>query len=198
VIVTTSAAKAWVGVEGPGDPYNGVDLSVASPNQWVLTTTWPTSFEVQLPGRAAVEADAYRVTLTAPGTLPAHIGAVRMVGKNLGSFVLVAPVYTRDAVTDGTGDLPRVTRLLPNTPNPFNPMTRIRYDLARPGLVTLRIFDARGRLVDTLVQGPQDAGTHAVVWNGRDGRQVPLGSGVYFYTIRSGDALLRGKMTLLK
>jgi hypothetical protein len=197
VIVTAGGSKPGIAL-GPGDPYNGIDVSVASPDAWVLTTTWPTTFNVALPGRAPVVADGYRVTLTAPGTLPAHIGAVRVVGKDLGSFNLVAPNYTLDAVTDGDPGLPRVTRLLPNTPNPFNPMTRIRFDLARPGPVTLRIYDARGRLIDTLVRGPQDAGRHVVVWNGRDARRVSQASGVYFYTIRTHDEVLRGKMTLLK
>jgi hypothetical protein len=197
VIVTTGGSKPGIAL-GPGDPYNGIDVSVASPDAWVLTTTWPTTFNVALPGRAPVVADGYRVTLTAPGTLPAHIGAVRVVGKDLGSFNLVAPNYILDAVTDGDPGLPRVTRLLPNTPNPFNPMTRIRFDLARPGPVTLRIYDARGRLIDTLVRGPQDAGRHVVVWNGRDARHVSQASGVYFYSIRTHDEVLRGKMTLLK
>ena len=67
-----------------------------------------------------------------------------------------------------------------NEPNPFNPSTTIRFELAQPGSVRLRIHDARGRLVRDLLSGDFAEGPHSRQWDGRDdaGRDMP--SGVYF------------------
>ena len=79
-------------------------------------------------------------------------------------------------------DLPsgaRGARLLPNAPNPFNPSTRLMFELAVPATVELKVYDARGALVRSLGVGALPAGVHHAVWNGTDdaGRQVA--SGVY-------------------
>jgi hypothetical protein len=65
-------------------------------------------------------------------------------------------------------------------PNPSSGITSIRYDVALPGDVSLRIYDARGRLVRVLVEGVREAGTHRASWDGRDDRGRQAGSGVYF------------------
>lgn len=93
---------------------------------------------------------------------------------------------------------PGSSRLLGNTPNPFNPATRIEFELARPVDVMLRIFDARGRLVRTLPQPTLTAGRHAVLWNGEDRSGNPQTSGVYFYEVRSPEWSARGRMVLLR
>lgn len=67
------------------------------------------------------------------------------------------------------------------SPNPFNPSTEIRFDLPRPGPVTLRIIDARGRLVAVLLDGAsRAAGSHAVRWDARSRDGGVLSSGVYW------------------
>lgn len=85
-----------------------------------------------------------------------------------------------------------------NRPNPFNPMTTIRFDLARPSDASVVVFDLSGRKVKTLVRGALDGGRHEVSWDGRDegGAEVP--SGVYFYRIVAGDVNETRKMTLLR
>jgi hypothetical protein len=91
------------------------------------------------------------------------------------------------------------TRLLPNSPNPFNPSTTIGYQLARDSHVRVDVFDARGAHIRTLVDGREDAGAHRVAWNGTDGRESPLASGVYFYRLTvDGRAVATRKMALLK
>ncbi len=89
-------------------------------------------------------------------------------------------------------------RLEQNLPNPFNPKTAIRFSLPSAGEATLRIFDASGRRVATLVEGPQTAGNHEVVWSGRSDDGQPMASGVYFYRLQSGDVEQTRKMLLLK
>jgi hypothetical protein len=104
---------------------------------------------------------------------------------------------------DGGGiPIPRVFALYPNYPNPFNPSTTIAFDLpgardeARP--VSLVIYDVRGRRVRTLIDSEIVPGSYRLVWDGRDGRGASVSSGLYLYTLRSGDGAFTRKMTLLK
>ena len=77
--------------------------------------------------------------------------------------------------------LPARLRLDGAVPNPFNPATEIRFALPHDALVTLRIVDARGRRVASLLDGERrKAGTHAVTWDGRDTHGVARASGVYW------------------
>jgi hypothetical protein len=91
------------------------------------------------------------------------------------------------------------TRLLPNTPNPFNPTTTIRYEIASDASVRVDVFDARGAHIRTLVEGRDRAGQHDVVWDGTDVRGAPVASGVYFCRlVVDGRAVETRKMALLK
>ncbi len=66
-------------------------------------------------------------------------------------------------------------------PNPFNPSTTLRYQLAEDAHVRLTIYDVMGREVVTLVQTEKSAGDYSVQWNGRDASDKPVASGVYLY-----------------
>jgi len=94
--------------------------------------------------------------------------------------------------------LPESYALYPNTPNPFNPTTSIRFALPRPADVSLIVYDLLGREVVRLVKGYNRAGLQQVVWNGRDaaGRGVP--SGVYIARLVTPDYSNSIKMLLLK
>jgi spore coat protein A len=84
-------------------------------------------------------------------------------------------------------------------PNPFNPETRIDYELPSPASVRLEVFDVSGRLVAILEDGPKTAGRHYAVWNGKNGQAEPQASGVYVYRlVVDGVGSLSRKMTLLK
>jgi hypothetical protein len=91
-----------------------------------------------------------------------------------------------------------VTRLLTNVPNPFNPQTRIRFELSKPGSVQVAIFDVSGRLVRTLASESLAAGPHERVWQGKDnaGRQVP--SGAYYVRLVTATGTDHRKIMLLK
>lgn len=93
---------------------------------------------------------------------------------------------------------PQQFRLLPNTPNPFNPETLIRYELPKEGLVQLTVFNALGQKVRTLVRGVELAGAHAVRWDGRDERGVGVAGGMYFYRLEVGELRAVRKMVLLQ
>lgn len=84
-------------------------------------------------------------------------------------------------VTGVPGDeIPKATYLMQNVPNPFSPGTRIAFRLREAGGVSLRIYDASGRLVRVLADGPRGSGPDDVVWNGEDDLQRRVASGVYF------------------
>jgi len=95
--------------------------------------------------------------------------------------------------------LPVRLALHQNHPNPFNPQTRLRFDLPHEQAVSLRIYDISGRLVRTLLDGvPLPAGYHQYTWNGRDNRASRVGSGLYFFVLDTQSGRLTGKMTLIK
>ena len=90
------------------------------------------------------------------------------------------------------------TRLFQNSPNPFNPETEVRFELATPSHVSVSIFDAAGRRVRTLVDEARPAGVHVLRWNGRDDGHQPVSSGVYFYRMHASGFDATRKMVLLK
>ena len=83
--------------------------------------------------------------------------------------------------------------LYQNFPNPFNPETSIRFDLAEASNVTLTIFNIAGQEVATLVNGNMNAGAHTVSFDGAN-----LTSGVYLYRLTAGEFTSTMKMMLLK
>lgn len=80
-----------------------------------------------------------------------------------------------------------------NYPNPFNPLTAINYSLEENGFVTLKVFDVLGKEINTLVNEQKEAGSYSVNFDASD-----LPSGIYFYTIQSGNFSDSKKMILLK
>ncbi|MFH1571688.1 MAG: FlgD immunoglobulin-like domain containing protein, partial [Gemmatimonadota bacterium] len=94
--------------------------------------------------------------------------------------------------------VPQASQLLPNWPNPFNPETSIRYQLAGPGTVRLTIYDALGQSVRTLVDETQQAGSYSVTWDGLSNAGRRAATGIYFYTLETGGAVQTRKMTLLR
>jgi len=99
---------------------------------------------------------------------------------------------------DGGAPLPAAFTLDQNHPNPFNPTTTISFTLPKTMTARLDVFDILGRTVRTLHDGPMTAGTHALVWDGKDGEGRAAASGIYFYRLRAGDAGQTRKMILVK
>lgn len=102
------------------------------------------------------------------------------------------------ASVDQNGDLPHSFALYSNAPNPFNPVTTIRFDTPRATNVRLDILNVSGRRVRTLVNGSVPAGSRSVIWDGRDNSGQPVGSGIYFYKLDAGEYHSTKKMALLK
>ncbi len=104
---------------------------------------------------------------------------------------------TIDGINDDVAVI-RSSRLVGNYPNPFNPATTIRFELENAQDVSLVVYDVIGRKVISLLQGPQRAGAHKVLWNGIDSKGNAVSSGVYFYHLSTGNYNNTMKMILMK
>jgi flagellar hook assembly protein FlgD len=85
-----------------------------------------------------------------------------------------------------------------NVPNPFNPSTRISFDLESRENVTISVYDVKGRRVNTLLQGTLEAGPHSVDWDGTSAEGTRVSSGVYLYVLRTSTETISRRMVLLK
>jgi hypothetical protein len=83
--------------------------------------------------------------------------------------------------------------LFQNYPNPFNPSTTISWYLPESDLVTLKIYDILGNEIITLFNEQQEAGLHKINFNAST-----LSSGMYFYSLQSGNQIFTNKMILIK
>jgi len=96
-------------------------------------------------------------------------------------------------------ETPSALALRGNYPNPFNPVTKIAYDLPASAVVTLRVYTAAGRLVRTLLEDAVETpGRHSVAWDGCGEDGTRLASGVYFCRLDVDGETLTGSMVLLK
>jgi len=94
------------------------------------------------------------------------------------------------------GAIPSLT-LRAAYPNPFNPKTTIRFELAASAHARLAVHDLAGRLVRVLVDESLPAGEHAAVWDGRDASGARVASGVYLYRLSGAGGAAAEKMLLL-
>ena len=90
------------------------------------------------------------------------------------------------------------TLMLPNVPNPFNPSTEIRWELATAGPTQLALYDLRGRLVRSVDLGPLAAGSGSWIWDGIDDRGGPAASGTYIARLTSGPGSVAQKIVLIR
>lgn len=93
---------------------------------------------------------------------------------------------------------PESAILHPNYPNPFNPSTTIRFEIAMSSPVKLAIYNTRGQLVKTLLDTDMPGGTHDLVWDGKDQQGRSVASGVYFYRMTLPNSVHSRKMLLIK
>jgi hypothetical protein len=173
----------------------------------VVTVTGPNGFNATIfnrtqrinPGASFIRTRNYSIRNGALGDYTVTM-SVTGGGFALGSD---AEVYSKTSVmASKTGmsnqDVPEEPTLDGNYPNPFNPSTTIRYTLDQSGHVSLKIYDVLGQEIRTLVDGYQDPGDKAVVWNGNDNAGKPVSSGVYMYRIQTDDLIKTARMVLSK
>jgi hypothetical protein len=148
---------------------------------------------VALPGSARIKAgDKLQILVTTPDGQPAGGAAEYVVTKED-----IARTYVRTDLTVSAAT-PAMTLLYQNFPNPFNPVTSIRYQLSKPGHVKLRVYSVAGQLIGTLVDEAQQPGYFQITWNGRNTEGRLIASGVYFYRLETPDYSKSFKMVILR
>jgi hypothetical protein len=120
------------------------------------------------------------------------VSAVDIHGNESDYAVLLTEEVTGDETPPATSFLGQ------NYPNPFNPATTLSFGLSEPGKVSLRIYDAAGRLVRVLVNEDRPAGRYDETWDGADDAGRDVASGIYFYSLKAGDFKDTRKMVLLR
>jgi len=94
--------------------------------------------------------------------------------------------------------LPKTINLAQNYPNPFNPETLIRFELPKRSFVKVEVYNTLGQTIRTLIAEQKPAGVHIIKWDGKDDQGSSVSSGVYFYSLETGDFRQVKKMVLLR
>jgi ketosteroid isomerase-like protein len=146
------------------------------------------------------------ITLTNPGADPVFVPMFATSARQMvdGKWVYLMihlsapPTPAPTAVSEET--LPAGFSLLSSFPNPFNPATTIQYTIpaGRSEHFTLKVYDLRGALVKTLVDGSGHPGNYSVLWDGRDQTGNIVSSGMYLYRLQAGSFTESRKMLLLR
>jgi len=186
---------AFVGEEcrGIATPINALDSWVFFMTIYANVAEETVHFRVLIPGEGVV-LDIGEEILFQPN---------KVYGEPIFPFELHAilgeqrpPIMS--AITAERADIPTSFLLQQGYPNPFNPSTLIGYALPVEGTVEMAVYDLLGKRVRTLVLAWRPAGHWHTTWDGRDSRGVPVASGTYFYTMKSGRFRAMRKLLLLK
>jgi len=130
--------------------------------------------------------------------ISAIVGAANMDDDPAEEIAIICVDDVPPTSAPGRARDPGALRLDQNRPNPFNAQTDIAFELGRRSHVTLRVFDPRGRLVATVLDGSLDAGRHTATWTGTDDRGRSLASGTYVYQLEADGEVQTRKSVLLR
>ncbi len=115
-----------------------------------------------------------------------------------GDIIIPAPVQFLELRKSIPSNLPEVFALHQAFPNPFNPITTIRFDLPEKSKVNVTIYNLMGEEIKDLVNGEMPMGFHSVVWDGTNQVGQTVSAGVYLYRIKAGEFIQTRKLILLK
>lgn len=136
--------------------------------------------------------DSVRFSFIPGGTHYWRVAGINASGQGPWSAVWKFTVYPL-SVNLYSSEIPKTFELHGNFPNPYNSMTKIRFDIPYRIYVRLAVFDLLGKAVNNIVNDNMDAGKYEFVFNAND-----LPSGIYFYRIEAGDFIISKKMVLIK
>jgi hypothetical protein len=155
---------------------------------------------------------AINVTVSIPaftvGTTNAVVVTATKINQSLSSTIVLRvtdlcgnPIVCDPVFTTISAEVPEQFSLGANYPNPFNPTTRINFNVAKAEgatSVNLKIYDLLGREVKTLISEPMQSGQYSVEWDGTNVQGNAVTSGVYIYRMVAGDFIATQRMTLMK
>ncbi len=184
------------------------DIVIPAEGYWIgyenVDSSFSSSFSSE--GDSIVFADPENNTLIVILEPMAEIDGIEISqsfdAEGFGCYTEPSPGYiNNDCITlenDQHTILPDKISLHQNYPNPFNPNTIISYDLPKSGIVNINIIDISGKIVKTLINGHQDAGSRSIHWDSTTDKGEKVPSGLYFYTIIVEGRSYTRKMILLK
>jgi len=144
---------------------------------------------VALANAGAIEGDFLRI----PYELNAETGEIVFTMTSNG----ISNEHTYN-VEDLENGIVTVNAVLGNYPNPFNPSTIIMFEVKEESAVRVDIYNVKGQLVKSLVNGVVGMGQHSIEWTGNDNSNRSVSSGVYFYKVQIGSDNFTSKMIMLK
>lgn len=186
----------WLGVEGPDYDHAYVRVSNDGTN-W--TTLWANTQEMTAGSWQTADIDISAIASNQEHvylrwTMGTTDVGWQYCGWNIDDVQLFAFENITTAIPELSGNL---LKHLSNHPNPFYSQTWIDYELAEASPVKLIIYDVYGRVVKTLVNQNQSAGSRSVLWDGKDNQGNHVVSGIYIYQLQVGNASRSGKMLLV-
>lgn len=173
--------------------YSGYQVDTSYWN-WMNTNSIQPLFASQVEGPVTITAQA-------PQNLAASDSMVVYYAFAIGANEAAMNTAMAEAVTkyqslvnvDDENNIVETFALNQNYPNPFNPTTNISYSIPETGFVNLKVYDALGNEVATLVNDVQSQGTHSLKFDASN-----LTSGIYFYALRLNNQTITNKMLLMK
>jgi len=204
-------ADVWIGTSGGLVKYNGSLMTTYKTTNSQIPSNSITAIAIENNGNIWLGTDQYGlvkydgvnwITFNKSNSSLPHnqINFIRIDGsgtKWIGTYAGLA-LFNEDgivSVKENSDLLPTNYELMQNFPNPFNPSTRIDYQVPNSGNVTLKVYDILGNEISTIVNEFKQAGNYSVEF-GTDNSK--LSSGVYFYTLRTGNYFQTKKMIYLK
>jgi hypothetical protein len=188
-VASSGVLGGFIGNVNPADiangtlAFNGINPSGAGDSLAILMVTFKV---LAVPDSASTLLDLDYSAIAAARTLRNLLPTTTI---NDAIACIATGIHGRRAVPNGFA-------LYRNYPNPFNPATRIRYELFLKGRVVLKIMNLLGQEVRTLVDAEQPPGFREVVWDGRNNRGQRAPSGVYLYELKVRDFAMIRKMVL--
>jgi hypothetical protein len=206
--------------EGESVPSNteSVEIVLPIPQNVVATFSYPNIFVTWDPISDSRDLVCYNVYIDeelhaggitstmfiiTPGSIPPGMHILNITAEYTGGWESEFSNGVEVGFSNSLNDiLPLQTELTGNYPNPFNPETKIKFALKENSDVSIKIYNIKGAVVRTLVDGEMQAAYHKHIWDGKDNAGKQVGSGLYFYKMvsegNSGRYTSTKKMILLK
>ncbi|HLF15656.1 MAG TPA: T9SS type A sorting domain-containing protein, partial [Bacteroidota bacterium] len=177
---TTNRGTTWTNVSGnlPDVPVNAVALDTAHADTHIIVGTDLGVFETANGGTSWTEENSGMAKVAVFDLDLRNDGVLVAATHGRGMFKTTGSIIT--SVSEIPSGVPLAHRLAQNYPNPFNPVTTVTFDVASASDVTLRVYDAAGREVARLFDGPLDPGSYGSTFDG-----AGLASGVYFSVLET-------------
>ena len=200
----------WICNEDPDDPsywgdedecndYCDIDCEVEDPSDTISFSYEFDEDTLHIAGNVYVcedETEGYEECLQDELPIPPELRDIDDAYITFGR----AMVFTGDNVSIANANAltPNQFKVFNAYPNPFNPVTTLRYQLPEANMVTVTIYDMAGKEGKTLIHQQQTAGLHGIQWNGTNNLGNMVSAGIYLYQVQSGVYNQTNKMILLK